>query len=86
MTSSATHHDGWRERLPQSLRALASPFEVEDLLLAVWVLLLERLVLWYLGAGRAEPLPIREPHYTSSPTSRISASAFERCTTPSRKR
>jgi hypothetical protein len=60
LTSSATPHDGWREKLPPSLRAVGSPFEVEDLLLAVWVLLLERLVLWYLGAGRAEPLPIEE--------------------------
>jgi hypothetical protein len=71
LTSSSTHHDGWRERLPQSLRALASPFEVEDLLLAVWVLLLERLVLWYLGAGRAEPLPIEQAVFR--PTSSVTA-------------
>lgn len=51
---------GWRARLPPKLRAFAAPLEVEDLLLAVWVLALERVVLWYLGAGRAEPLAIEQ--------------------------
>jgi hypothetical protein len=69
LTVAPPSHPGWRPKPPESLRGVAAPFEVEDLLLLVWVLVLERALMWYLGAGREAPLPIEQAVFRTASSS-----------------